>query len=244
MTNLLAGDATWRQVEEYLKSRNDVIIPIGSTEEHGHHLPLLTDAIIAWEIAKELSKRLEILVMPPINYGICRHTAPYPGTTSVEFDSLKGFVRDILDDMYGKGFRAFYLLTGHAGSVHKVALREAGRALTAKGAGVYLIDPYEISIADLLESGEAPPGQFTGHADEAETSLMLYLRPELVDMKKSVDHLPRLEMFEVTAEGRPTESGVFGKPSLASREKGERIFKRMVDEIAELIESRRARSGP
>lgn len=240
---MLAGDATWKQVEEYLKSRNDIIIPIGSTEEHGHHLPLLTDAIIAWEIAKELSKRLGILVMPPINYGICRHTAPYPGTTSVEFESMRGFVGDLLDDLYGKGFRAFYLLTGHAGSVHKVALREAGRALAAKGAEVYLIDPYGIPIADLLESG-ALASQFPGHADEAETSLMLYLRPELVDMKKSVDDLPRLEMFEVAVEERPTKSGVFGKPSLASREKGERIFKRMVDEIVKLIEFRRAGAGP
>jgi len=234
---LLAGNATWKQVEEYLKSRNDVIIPIGSTEEHGHHLPLSTDAIIAWEIAKELSKRLGILVMPPINYGICRHTAPYPGTASVEFDSLRRFALDIMEDLHGRGFRIFYLLTGHAGGVHKAALKEAGRALITKGSRVYLIDPYEISIADLLEHGEPPIGYFTGHADEAETSLMLYLRPELVSMEKAVDDLPKLMMFEVATLERPTESGVFGKPRSASREKGKRIFERIVDEIAKLIKS-------
>ncbi|MEM2908356.1 MAG: creatininase family protein [Candidatus Hadarchaeales archaeon] len=234
---MLAEHLTWKQVEEYLRRRDDVIMPVGSTEEHGYHLPLSTDTIIAFELAKAVGERLGILVMPSIPYGVCRHTAPYPGTTGVGFDSLRDFVRDILDDLWSKGFKVFYLITGHAGSAHKVALREAGRSLVAKGAEVYVIDPYEVKISDLLE-GEMP--LFPGHADEVETSLMLYLRRELVDGEKIADELPKLERFRLTEE-RPTASGVFGRPTLASREKGERIFNRMVDEVIKIIESREPR---
>ncbi len=231
---MLAEHLTWKRVEEYLRRRDDVIIPVGSTEEHGYHLPLSTDTIIAFELAKVVGERLGILVMPSIPYGVCRHTASYPGTTGVGFDSLRDFVQDILDDLWGKGFKVFYLITGHAGSAHKVALREAGRSLVVKGAEVYVIDPYELKISDLLEE-KAP--SFPGHADEVETSLMLYLRREFVDEKKIADELPELERFRLTEE-RPTASGVFGRPTLASREKGERIFNRMVDEVIKIIRSR------
>lgn len=229
---MLAEHLTWKQIEEYLRRRDDVIIPVGSTEEHGYHLPLSTDTIIAFELAKAAGERLGVLVMPSIPYGVCRHTAPYPGTTSVGFDSLRNFVEDILDDLWSKGFKVFYLITGHAGSAHKVALKEAGRSLVAKGAEVYVIDPYEVKISDLLEGGEIP--SLVGHADEVETSLMLYLRRELVDEGKIADELPKLEHFRLT-KGRPTVSGVFGRPTLASKEKGERIFNRMVDGIIKII---------
>lgn len=233
---------TWKQIEEYLRSRKDVIIPIGSTEEHGYHLPLSTDTIIAQEFALELGRRLGILTAPVISYGVCRHTAPYPGTTGVEFDSLREFVGSILKDFHGKGFEVFYLLTGHAGTTHIVALKEVGRGLIAKGAEVHLIVPLEFPIEDLVESKEIP-GYAVGHADEVETSLMLYLKPELVDMRKAVDELPEREPFEVVPLKRPTESGVFGKPTLASKEKGERIFNRVVEEMAKFIESKRGGSS-
>ncbi|MCS7131925.1 MAG: creatininase family protein [Hadesarchaea archaeon] len=235
---MLAEHLTWKQIEEYLRGKSDVIIPVGSTEEHGYHLPLSTDTIIAYELAKAVGERLGILVMPPIPYGICRHTTPYPGTTGVSFDSLRNFVGDVLSDLWAKGFKAFYLITGHAGSAHKVALREAGRTLAVKGAEVYVIDPYEMGILDLLEENKLP--QFPGHADEVETSLMLYQRPELVDEKKIVDELPKLERFRLVEE-RPTVSGVFGRPTLASKEKGEKIFNGMVDGVVKIIRSRELR---
>ena len=232
---------TWKQIEEYLKRRRDVIIPIGSTEEHGYHLPLSTDTIIAQEFALELGRRLGILIAPAISYGVCRHTAPYPGTTSVDFDSLREFIGSILKDFHSKGFEVIYLLTGHAGTTHIVALKEVGKELIARGAEVHLIVPLQFPIEDLVESEEIP-GYLVGHADEVETSLMLYLRPELVDMRKAVDDLPKRELFEAVPSKRPTESGVFGKPTLASKEKGERIFKRVVEEIAKFIESKRGSS--
>jgi creatinine amidohydrolase len=235
---MLMANLTWKEIERYLKRRKDVLIPLGSTEEHGHHLPLATDAIIAEGLAEEIGRRTGILVAPPIPYGVCKHTAPYPGTTSVGFDSLRSFIQDILEDLRAKGFEKFYLLTGHAGSAHRVTLKEVGEALAARGAQVFLIVPYEVPIEDLLDSKLIFRGYPVGHADEVETSLMLYLRPELVDMRKAVDELPKRETFETTTLKRPTRSGVFGKPSLASRQKGKKIFERMIDEIVKFIKSK------
>jgi creatinine amidohydrolase len=234
---MLMENLTWKQVERYLKRRKDIIIPIGSTEEHGYHLPLATDTIIAERIAEEVGEKTGVLVAPSIGYGICRHTAPYPGTAGVGFDSMRGFVQEILEDLRAKGFRTFYLLTGHAGSTHRVALKEAAGALVARGAKVHLIVPYEVPIEDLLESKLEFWEYPVGHADEIETSLMLYLRPDLVDMRKAIDEVPEREIFETSTSKRPTKSGVFGKPSIASRQKGMKIFERMVGEIAKFIAS-------
>jgi creatinine amidohydrolase len=235
---LLMSLATWKEVEEYLGRRRDIIIPVGSVEEHGYHLPLFTDSIIAEEISKEVGERTGIMVAPVVGYGVCRHTSPYPGTVSIELETLRDLVRDVLNDLHKKGFETFYLLTGHAGATHAVALREAGKQLVEKGAEVYLIDPYEVKIDDLLESKLEFPGYQVGHADEVETSLMLFLRPDLVRMEKAVDEIPEEEIFGVVPKSKPTSSGVFGTPTLASREKGERIFHRMVREIVSFIASR------
>lgn len=214
------------------------MIPIGSVEEHGYHLPLLTDSIIAEEIAEEVGERTGVIVAPTLSYGVCRHTSPYPGTVSIGLETLRDIVRDVLNDLYKKGFEVFYLLTGHAGATHAVALREAGKSLVEIGIEVFLIDPYEIKISDLIESKLEFPGYPVGHADEVETSLMLFLRPELVRMEKAVNEIPMGEIFEVAPKSKPTTSGVFGMPTLASREKGEKIFYRMVNEIVSFVKSK------
>ena len=103
--------------------------------------------------------------------------------------------------------------------------------------------PYEVPIEDLLRSKLEFWGYPVGHADEIETSLMLYLKPDLVDMQKAVDEMPERETFETSTSKRPTKSGVFGKPSLASRQKGKKIFERMVSEIVKFIASLRGRKN-
>lgn len=237
---MLMGGMSWKEVEEYLEKRRDIIIPIGSVEEHGYHLPLSTDSVIIEEIAKEVGERTGIMVAPTLSYGVCRYTALYPGTISIEFETLRNLIRDILEDLFKKGFKVFYLLTGHAGATHAIALKEAGRPLAEKGVGVFLINPHEIKTDDLLESEYHFPSSPVGHADEVETSLMLYLKPELVDMEKAMNEIPKEEMFETIPRVKPTSSGVFGKPTLASMEKGEKIFDRMVKAIVNFLTSRKS----
>lgn len=226
MTDLL--DMTHPEVKEYLGKRNDIILPLGSVEEHGYHLPLSTDGDIAVAIARELGKRLGIAVAPVLWYGVCVSTAPYPGTVSVTFDGLRAYVGDILLDFKRNGFETIYLLSGHLGSSQKAALKEACRDTEVEA---YLLDISAVDISDIVET-------MPMHACEAETSLMLHLYPDKVDMEKAVDEEATFNRFSVNESLEPTESGTFGYPTKATGEKGEKIFKKMVKEFSTFITSR------
>lgn len=223
---------TWREVDEYLERRDDVLVPLGSVEEHGYHLPLGTDTFIVRRLAERVGEETGTLVTPPIWYGVCIHTAAYPGTITLTTDALGSIAVSLLHDLARQGFRKLYLITGHAGKTQLAVLKEAGRRVMAeKDVKVHLINPYEIDISDILES-------YALHAGEAETSLMLDLMPELVDTKKAVGGELKRKKFTVDSPFvRYTDSGVFGRPELASKEKGRRIFERWVEEIANFIRS-------
>jgi creatinine amidohydrolase len=229
--------SSWKEVEGYLKSRRDILVPIGALEEHGYHLPLTTDSIIAERVAEEVSKLTGIALAPLVNYGVCRSTVLYPGTASLSIETLQSFLSDLVSSLSRHGFNTFYLLTGHAGDAHVVALEEVARKLKLKkGLDVYLINLYEIDVSDIIST----KGDL--HAGELETSLMLHLKPELVALEKARggELKARPGIYEPFTE-RPTESGVFGRPELASKEKGVRIFERYVSKVSELIRSKLVR---
>ena len=221
-------DLTWREVEGYLAKRKDVLIPLGSTEEHGHHLPISTDAVIAERLCEKASEVTGVVVAPIIKYGVCRSTAGYPGTISVSLNGLREFVYDVMEGLSQQGFTTFYLVTGHGGGAHRVAIEEAAvRVKAREGVRIYLFNPYDVDLSDLVTANDA-------HAGEVETSLMLYLEPESVHMEKAVDDEAK-KGVEVRSDWRPTKSGVFGKSKLATKKKGEFIFKRFVTSVVDLI---------
>ncbi len=214
---------TWKEVEEYLKKRKDVILPVCAVEEHGYHLPLSTDCDITLAIVEELSKRTGTAYLPPVYYGVCISTSRYIGTISVEFETLLNYLKDILNSIKKSGFEKVYIVSGHLGSMHKAAIKEACRKVELE---CYFLDMTKIDISDVIESEPM-------HACEAETSLMLYLYDSFVRKDKIVDEeyeIPKYLVGETL-----TESGVFGKPSKASKEKGEKIFKRIVEEFEKVI---------
>jgi len=220
---------TWKEGEKYLKRRKDILVPLGSTEEHGYRLPLSTDAVIAERLCEKISEVTGVIMAPSIRYGVCRSTADYPGTISVSFDAIRKIVYDLLEDLGRQGFTGFYLVIGHGGGAHRVAIEEAARLIKSKkDAKSYLINPYDTNLPDLVTANDA-------HADEVETSLMLYLEPKSVHIREAVNQDAK-RGAEIRSYWRPTKSGVFGKPKLATRKKGELIFKRSVAATVELIE--------
>src|SRR5437879_7175080 len=100
-----------------------VILPIGALEEHGRHLPLGADLIQPLHVLDEVAKRTGAYVAPPIPYGVCTTTRPYPGTVSVSVDALKAFVRDVLADLVRNRVRRVMIVSGHAGREQMMALR-------------------------------------------------------------------------------------------------------------------------
>jgi len=220
------GDLTWKEVEGYLKQRRDIVLPFGSVEEHGPHLPLSTDGDIANAVAEELSRRKGVLVAPVVWYGVCNTTRAYPGTITASFDSFKSYVADLLRSLKSSGFEKVYVVSGHLGGSHVCALKEASRGLELE---VLFLDLRAVKSDDILETKPF-------HACEAETSLMLHLHPDKVDMSKAVDEEIELEEFSMTASVKHTESGVWGTPTRATREKGKRLFERIVERFERAIE--------
>jgi creatinine amidohydrolase len=114
-------DCNWMQVEEYLARDDRVLLPVGSTEQHGY-LSLETDNILAERVSAEAAEPLGVLVLPVLPYGLTPAFAAYPGSPSLRFETYAALLRDLLDSLHGQGFRRFLLVNGHGGNVPAAAL--------------------------------------------------------------------------------------------------------------------------
>ncbi|MEE9474492.1 MAG: creatininase family protein [Candidatus Hydrothermarchaeaceae archaeon] len=213
---------SWVGVKEYLKKRQDILLPFGSVEEHGYHLPLSTDGDIVQAICEGISKKTGILVAPLVWYGVSNTTKSYTGTTMVEPDTLKAYTKDILKALKNSGFTPVHITSGHYSNAHIDAIKE--------GAGGSDIDTRFLDFSKIDFSSILETKPF--HACEAETSLMMHLHPEKVDMEKAVDE----DVEIVDDQLVPTKSGVFGYPTKATAKKGKLLFDAIVKELADAIE--------
>jgi creatinine amidohydrolase len=233
---MLLEEMSWDDVEEQLKTVKTIIVPFGSCEAHGFHAPLFTDTKIAFEIAKNTAEELNIFLAPSVSYGICRTTRGFSGTLSLSFNSLKLMTYDLLKELEVTGFEKIILFTGHCGKSQLIALREAG-FLYAKKAGKCSI--FLVSAADLVDERitklvESP----LYHADELETSLMLFLTPSLVKMNKAIKESPKIPKYLIKTTGRPwMKSSVLGDATKATYEKGEKIFNMLVENLIKIIKT-------
>jgi creatinine amidohydrolase len=230
---MIMEEMTMTEFEQGLGKTRTVIIPVGTVEEHGPHLPLSTDTIQAVDLAKRVSQRVDVFVAPPLHYGSCRSTRCHPGTIGVSAGSVRAMIRDIVKSLHLHGLRCFVILSGHAGQIHMGALNEVGEEL--------LEEIPEIKIAILsgmdLFSNEGGVVETEGdsHAGEMETSMMLHLRPELVKGSAPEEYPQFPRPILVRDKRKYWPGGVWGDPSKASREKGERVMNLAVDNVVDLI---------
>jgi creatinine amidohydrolase len=231
---VLLEEITMIEFEEGLGKTRTIIIPFGSIEEHGSHLPLLTDTIHIYEVAKEVAKVIPVYVAPPIYYGMCRSTKNHAGTVSISGNTLRGLTRDIIKSLYDHGMRSFILLSGHAGGTHMSAILEGGEWLLEK---IPAIRVAVVSILDLVKSieGGIIETKNDSHAGEVETSLMLFLSPHLVKGRGNEEYPSFPKPILVRDKKRFWPGGIWGDPTKASKQKGERIFRHLVKEVVELV---------
>ncbi|HDD35284.1 MAG TPA: creatininase family protein [Candidatus Desulfofervidus auxilii] len=209
-----------------------IILPFGSIEAHGTHLPLGTDTFIAYALCLKAGEKTDTIVAPPFYYGVCRSTKAHPGTISISAFALRTLVKDLISNYVYQGFSHFLLFSGHAGSLHMAALKEVGEKMVEKE----LVEKIAIlSILDLLDENIGLETKEDSHAGELETSLMLYLHPLWVKGEAKEDY-PHFPLFLLTKEKiKYWPSAIWGNPLLATKEKGERFFNYLVKKLIDII---------
>jgi creatinine amidohydrolase len=219
-----------------LKKTKTVIVPLGSIEQHGPHLPMHTDIFHAREIARRAADMVPVFVAPPVNFGVCRSTADFPGTIGIRPGTLVTLVIDIVESLYRHGMRRFILYSGHAGANHMAALLDSADELMAAYedtdfAVITDLDLFDQELFGLLEAAN------DSHAGEFETSLVMALAPDLVGKLPPADRpvFPRPRLVRNTR--KYWKSGVWGDPTKASGEKGERMVAILARNLAKLAES-------
>ena len=165
------ANLNYREVEAYLKTSDAILIPVGSLENHGLHLPLGTDFLIPDEIARLISEKSGLLIAPTVNYGATDDLCGFPGTVSIGTEGLIALLKAICDQLYRYGFRHFLILNGHGGNI--AAIQAVGMHLYRKGA-------YLANLNWWLMAGQLNPAWAGGHGGGEETAGILAVDPKLV----------------------------------------------------------------
>ena len=231
--HLEMGKATRPEIEAFVARCPVAIVPMGSTEQHGPHLPTATDTIIAEAIALRTAARSKGLVLPAQPYGYAWVWKGVPASLTMNFDSYVKMVHDTAQSLASWGIKAIYFLSGHGANpqVIKHALRET---ISDKIDVKVLYGMYQ-GLGEMMAEADSDDWLGDLHADEIETSLMLALAPELVHMDLAVRDYPEAP----SDYGKSEESmrhvmntGVFGDATRATREKGERWLELAADRSA------------
>jgi creatinine amidohydrolase len=235
---LWLDELSTKQAAQAAKDGKIIIFPIGSVEEHGDHLPLCTDSVQPEYIAVEVAKKTGCLIAPPFRYGICNATRNFPGTLTIQFDTLYRLVHDVLSELVRNGFYRIIVLSGHAGNSHMVALRLAAQDIVQVDdeSGTKKVRVMVLSDFDFAEELTPELADSTdGHAGTLETSRMMAIKPELVKAKDAAYkwNMPRFEVVAHPEKFFP--SGVNGDPTSATVEKGQKINDYIIEELVKLL---------
>jgi L-aminopeptidase/D-esterase-like protein/creatinine amidohydrolase/Fe(II)-dependent formamide hydrolase-like protein len=234
--SIFLEDLTWVQAEKALKGYDVALIALGArTKEHGPHLTLKNDFILAEYLMSRVADEVPVAVLPTLAYGYYPAFLEYPGSISISADTFKNVVRDICTSMRGYGLNKFYVLNTGVSTIGP--LEEASKELAALGIILRSLNILEVDKA--LPEGLLKQEGGT-HADEGETSMMLYIAPETVDMSKAVrDFDPRPGRRGLTRDpqgaGNYSPTGVYGDPTLATKEKGRIIVEATVREVVRQV---------
>lgn len=239
---VLLETLSWNEAERVLTPDAIVVIALGAeSKEHGRHLQLNNDFLMAEYLKKRVldAAPQNVVVAPTINYSFYPAFLEYPGSTSVSFDTARAMVTDILHSLAHYGPRRFYILNTGISTLHPLA--EAAADLAKDGILLRYTDLTKDAPAEekVRQSGGS-------HADEIETSMMLFIAPETVRMKKAVRDLnpdqPGGLTRNLRGKGTYSPTGAWGDPTLATREKGQAVTESLVATILKAIEDLRRES--
>lgn len=250
--SVFIGELTWKEYEARIQADNPVVLlPVGALEQHGHHMSMNVDVLLPTAVCARVAEQAGALVAPAIQYGYKSQQKSgggnhYPGTTSLDGVTVSYTIRDVIRELARHGIRQVAIMNGHFENTMFIvegidlALREL------RHAG---IDDFRVMVLSYWDFVDAPdvieqlypegfPGWDVEHGGLFETSLMLELYPELVDLENVVDHesatFPPYDMFPVVAARTPTP-GTLSSARDASREKGRLILDVCVNGITDAL---------
>jgi creatinine amidohydrolase len=240
-----AASTTWPEIANAAETGLIAFLGIGAVEQHGAHLPVLTDMVMAGGVARRLAEAANGLLLPALPYGEAWTTESYPGTISIQPDTLRALVFDIGASLKRSGIKALVIVNGHFGNREPIALAARRLKVELDFPTLYLDYPGLQGFAEeICDSKPAAPHFY--HADEVETSIMLALAPDTVDMSRARPEYPEFpKTFGAEAiELREfNKTGVFGDPRSATAEKGERLLEKIVAESLAVFEAFKMRHG-
>ena len=241
----LLGELTWPEAQVRLKEVDVALLPVGSLEQHGPHLPLDTDSFDAFHLAKEVASACsdpKPIVLPLVPYGVSYHHADFSGTLTITPQTLSQLVYDVGMSVAKNGITKLVIINGHGGNIP--ALQFAAQMINRDAHIFTCVETGETSEKDLLALTETPNDV---HAGEIETSTTLAVRPHMVRHDKKKKFIPRfssrymnfsskrsVDWYARIAKISPT--GVLGDPTKASREKGEKMWALMIKHVVEFVE--------
>src|SRR4051812_19374329 len=231
------GEMTNPEVEAFLKTHQTVIVPTGATEQHGPHGPLLTDVLIPQEIARRAAPAIGAVVAPPINYALSYPHVGFTGLVHIRIPTFMSLIEDLCVSFATVGFKRIIFLNGHYDNTYAIAYACANAAdKMAKD-----VKAFPVNYWDGLTAEEV--AEFSGlknglHANAAETSAVLAINPQLVDLERAnaefppfpqytVNTMPVHTAFFFTSPGSvycATRSGTWGDARHATAEIGERYL--------------------
>ncbi len=230
---VLLDELTSDGFAKIVKRKPLVIVPFGSVEEHGSHLPLCTDAFQAEEVARRVATRFDAIVCPSVRYGDCQSTRNFPGTISLSFESVQSIAFDIVSELGRNGIDKVMLLTGHAGTAHMAALKLGAMKALEKNPRLKIMVLSDYDLAYELLGKKFPKDD--GHGGEIETSRILNIRPELVaeSRPKSKSRPPEFMILPDPEKYFP--AGIRGDTTHATAKKGKFVDDYVVEKLCELI---------
>jgi creatinine amidohydrolase len=231
------GEMTNSEVEAFLAQHHTVLVPTGSTEQHGPHAPLLTDVLIPQEIARRVAPRIGAVVAPPINYALSYPHVGFIGLVHIRIQTFMAMVEDLCHSFASVGFKRIVFLNGHYDNTYAIAYACANAAEKL---------PADVKAFPVNYWDGMPPdvsAQYVSlakgmHANAAETSAILRINPDLVDMSRANSEFPPFPEFTVASGPvhtafffsspgsvhRATKSGTWGDARGATPEMGEKYL--------------------
>jgi creatinine amidohydrolase len=231
-----------RMVGYRLKSGgyDKAVLPMGSTEYHGEHLPFGTDTLVAQHLAYEVAERVKgLLMLPPLPYGMSAHYSSFPIAITLKTETLMHILSEIFDSLRKHDLKHLLIINGHDGNIPAIEAATNEYRTIHPDFKIAVLDAWWVTAGQLLPKDTFEVWEGLGHAGEGETSMMLRVEPDLVDMEKAIGVVPDLPAYIQVkwTFNELTPHGVTGDPTKATNKKGAKMSDALVKHLVEFIKA-------